>query len=112
MNVQLDDLVIAADTLEQGVDYIESVLGVKMPVGGKHPLMATPTQPLIQQPWSRLQNQKAVCRRFLGRAWVSLPATTKLTECELFSHRFLWESLPAVLRIGSSATCQRIDRKQ
>ena len=40
-NCQLDHLVIAAKTLEQGVSYLEEQLGVTVPVGGAHPLMGT-----------------------------------------------------------------------
>ena len=38
---QLDHLVIAAETLEQGVDYIHSTLGVEIPKGGLHKTMGT-----------------------------------------------------------------------
>lgn len=37
----MDHLVIAAATLEQGVEHVRSVLGVEVPPGGKHPLMGT-----------------------------------------------------------------------
>jgi hypothetical protein len=37
----LDHLVIAASTVEEGVAYIKSVLGVDIPSGGKHPQMGT-----------------------------------------------------------------------
>lgn len=40
--IQLDHIVVAADRLERGVEYVEDALGIKMPqAGGKHPLMAT-----------------------------------------------------------------------
>jgi Glyoxalase-like domain len=39
--LELDHLVIAARTLEQGVIWLEDKLGVKMQVGGKHPLFGT-----------------------------------------------------------------------
>jgi len=41
MRCQLDHIVVAAATLDQGVSYIEETLGVTVPLGGKHPLMAT-----------------------------------------------------------------------
>ncbi len=41
MNTQLDHLVIAADSLEQGVAFIKESFGVLMPFGGQHPKMAT-----------------------------------------------------------------------
>ena len=37
----LDHLVIAANTLEQGVDYVRKSLGVEIPVGGLHQTMGT-----------------------------------------------------------------------
>ncbi len=41
MSVVLDHLVVAAATLEQGVAWCESTLGVTPGLGGKHPLMGT-----------------------------------------------------------------------
>ncbi|MBX2884131.1 MAG: VOC family protein [Granulosicoccus sp.] len=41
MPTQLDHLVLGAETLEQGVRYIESVFGVTVPAGGEHPLYGT-----------------------------------------------------------------------
>ena len=38
---KLDHIVIAAETLELGVDYINSKLGVAIPVGGQHQTMGT-----------------------------------------------------------------------
>lgn len=38
---KLDHLVIAASTVEEGVAYIQTVLGVDIPPGGKHPQMGT-----------------------------------------------------------------------
>ena len=38
---KLDHIVIAAETLEQGVDYISSTLGVAIPIGGQHQTMGT-----------------------------------------------------------------------
>ncbi|MDA7949056.1 MAG: VOC family protein [Hyphomicrobiaceae bacterium] len=38
---RLDHLVVAAATLEQGVEYLEKKLGVAVPEGGAHPLMGT-----------------------------------------------------------------------
>ena len=37
----LDHIVIAAHDLKQGADYLGSILGVKIPAGGKHQTMAT-----------------------------------------------------------------------
>ncbi|MEE8364674.1 MAG: VOC family protein [Gammaproteobacteria bacterium] len=34
-------MVIAADSLEQGVDYVRSTLGVDIPRGGVHQTMGT-----------------------------------------------------------------------
>jgi hypothetical protein len=39
--LELDHLVVAAKTLEQGMVWLETKLGVKMQVGGKHPLFGT-----------------------------------------------------------------------
>lgn len=36
-----DHIVIAAETLEDGVSYVQERLGVDIPFGGKHPLMGT-----------------------------------------------------------------------
>ena len=41
MSTQLDHLVVAAATLEQGVRWCESTLGVTPGPGGRHPLMGT-----------------------------------------------------------------------
>ncbi len=41
---QLDHLVVIGETLAQGVDYAESLLGVRMQAGGEHPLMGTHNQ--------------------------------------------------------------------
>jgi hypothetical protein len=38
---QFDHLVVAAATLEAGADYIEGKLGIRVPEGGRHPLMGT-----------------------------------------------------------------------
>jgi hypothetical protein len=38
---RLDHLVIAAETLQQGVDYIRSALAVEIPAGGVHKTMGT-----------------------------------------------------------------------
>jgi hypothetical protein len=40
-NLELDHIVIAATSLETGVDYIQQRLGVRIPAGGEHPLMGT-----------------------------------------------------------------------
>ena len=41
MTTRLDHIVIAAATLEQGVEYVRNKLGVDVPKGGEHPLMGT-----------------------------------------------------------------------
>ena len=41
MSTNLDHLVIAAETLEQGVDYVRSTLGIEIPKGGFHKTMGT-----------------------------------------------------------------------
>jgi hypothetical protein len=41
VNTRVDHLVIAADSLEQGVAWCERTLGVQPVGGGKHPLMGT-----------------------------------------------------------------------
>lgn len=41
MSVEVDHLVVAAHTLEQGVAWCEATLGVTPGPGGKHPLMGT-----------------------------------------------------------------------
>lgn len=39
--LELDHLVVVAPNLEQGVEHVYEALGVRMPVGGKHPFMGT-----------------------------------------------------------------------
>ena len=41
MNVELDHLVIVADSLEQGAAWCASTLGVEPGPGGRHALMGT-----------------------------------------------------------------------
>ena len=41
MKRELDHLVVAARTLEEGAAWVEAALGVKTLPGGKHPLMGT-----------------------------------------------------------------------
>ncbi|WP_159591548.1 VOC family protein [Chelativorans xinjiangense] len=41
VSLELDHLTVAALTLEEGVAYIQSTLGVEVPPGGAHPLMGT-----------------------------------------------------------------------
>lgn len=41
MTIQLDHLAVSAETLPEGVEYVEDLLGVKTEKGGKHPLMGT-----------------------------------------------------------------------
>lgn len=36
-----DHIAIAAQTLDEGVDYVREQLGIEMPQGGKHPFMGT-----------------------------------------------------------------------
>lgn len=40
-SLNLDHLVVAARSLEEGATYVEAVLGIKLARGGKHPLMGT-----------------------------------------------------------------------
>lgn len=39
--VELDHLVVAADTVERGVAHVREALGIEMPYGGAHPRMGT-----------------------------------------------------------------------
>lgn len=41
MNTRLDHLIVAASTLDEGVAWCESVLGITPGPGGRHPLMGT-----------------------------------------------------------------------
>ena len=41
MNLTTDHIVVAAATLQQGIDYIKQQLGVEVPLGGIHPGMGT-----------------------------------------------------------------------
>jgi Glyoxalase-like domain len=41
MNAKLDHLVVAADTLQQGVAWCEATLGITPDAGGEHPLFGT-----------------------------------------------------------------------
>jgi hypothetical protein len=41
MNTQLDHLVVAARTLQEGVDWCEAALGITPGAGGEHPLFGT-----------------------------------------------------------------------
>lgn len=41
MQTQFDHLVIAAHSLDQGQQFAEATLGVKLPAGGQHPQMGT-----------------------------------------------------------------------
>jgi len=41
MKLTTDHIVVAAATLEQGIDYIKQQLGVEVPLGGIHPSMGT-----------------------------------------------------------------------
>lgn len=41
MKVRLDHVVIAAQSLQEGVEYVQRELGVTMPYGGFHPKMGT-----------------------------------------------------------------------
>ena len=38
---QMDHLVVAASNLEEGADYLREVLGVDVPMGGRHEMMGT-----------------------------------------------------------------------
>lgn len=39
--IEFDHIVVGADTLAQGADYVREALGVDVPYGGAHPLMGT-----------------------------------------------------------------------
>lgn len=41
VSTRLDHIVITANSLDEGVQYVESVLGVKLAGGGQHPRMGT-----------------------------------------------------------------------
>ena len=41
MNNAIDHFSVGADTLQQGVEFLKSALGVEIPKGGKHSMMAT-----------------------------------------------------------------------
>ena len=41
MNTHIDHLVIGAESLQQGVEYVRTQLGVEIPFGGAHPKMGT-----------------------------------------------------------------------
>ncbi len=41
MTTNFDHIVIAADSLEQGVSWLKEKFGMDIPVGGEHPLMGT-----------------------------------------------------------------------
>ena len=41
MNTRLDHIVVAAQTLEQGSEFLKEALGVEIPDGGRHDMMAT-----------------------------------------------------------------------
>jgi len=41
VSTAIDHLVVAAETLEQGAEYIKEALGVDIPFGGEHPMMGT-----------------------------------------------------------------------
>ncbi len=41
MKLNIDHFVLAADTLEQGIAYLEEQLGITLPFGGVHPAMGT-----------------------------------------------------------------------
>ena len=41
MKLKIDHIVVAADTLAQGIDYINQQLGIEVPLGGIHPSMGT-----------------------------------------------------------------------
>ena len=40
-SLKLDHLVVTARSLDEGINYVEAVLGVKLSPGGQHPLMGT-----------------------------------------------------------------------
>ncbi|MEP2782980.1 MAG: VOC family protein [Pseudoruegeria sp.] len=42
--LRLDHLAVVAETLQEGVSYVEETLGARMVAGGKHPVMGTHNQ--------------------------------------------------------------------
>lgn len=50
VKLELDHIVIAAETLDEGVEFVESSLGVRMANGGKHKVMGTHNRLLSMGP--------------------------------------------------------------
>ena len=46
MKLNIDHFVLAADTLEQGIAYLQEQLGITIPFGGVHPAMGTHKCPM------------------------------------------------------------------
>lgn len=55
MTLEFDHAAICAETLEDGVAYVEKTLGVEMDAGGQHPLMGTHNRLLSIGPSSYLE---------------------------------------------------------
>ena len=81
MTAQIDHLVIAASTLEEGVAWCERTLGITPGTGGEHPLMGTHNRlcsiATAQYPTAYLEiiaiNSGAVCARKYGeKRWFDL----------------------------------------
>ena len=85
MTAQIDHLVIAANTLEEGVTWCESTLGITPGPGGEHPLMGTHNRlfsiATAQYPSAYLEiiaiNKEAACARKQGdKRWFDLDNET------------------------------------
>ena len=85
MTAQIDHLVIAANTLEEGVAWCERTLGITPGPGGEHPLMGTHNRlfsiATAQYPSTYLEiiaiNKEAVCARKQGdKRWFDLDDET------------------------------------
>ena len=85
MTAQIDHLVIAANTLEEGVAWCESTLGITPGPGGEHPLMGTHNRlfsiATAQYPNAYLEiiaiSKEAACARKQGdKRWFDLDNET------------------------------------
>ena len=85
VTAQIDHLVIAANTLEEGVAWCERTLGITPGPGGEHPLMGTHNRlfsiATAQYPSAYLEiiatNKEAVCTRKQGdKRWFDLDNET------------------------------------
>ena len=81
MTAQVDHLVVAASTLDEGVAWCQRTLGITPGVGGKHPLMGTHNRLFSvatpQYPTTYFEiiaiNKRAACARNMGtKRWFDL----------------------------------------